>query len=577
MAQLPQGSFDDSLPTTIVKDISGGLNLQDGTLGIAPNETFSCMNVIGFPGRTIYIGGFGVYTTAGVTNGADGNWEFFDVNGAKHIIEWRGGNMYDTVNGVLVTIATNVYTPGQNIGRVDQNGILYWTTATQPLQQFNGSVNSPVIMGDAVGAVAIPSGTCLCSYAGSIIVGNPTISGVPNPGSFIGSNVNDPTNYVGANLTATGSNNFIQGLVSMGVAAGGVPPTNSIMVVGSEFLILAQGAFNAFKLNSVNVPMGCQDGNSIAYIPTGDLLGVVVYQGNDNQFWETNGITGDCISKKLLNWLNLTIQASKEANPTVRFSGSYNGRYQYYICDLGMNAMLVYRWEQKAWYYVSGWPSGFICQGTTGIGFPCNYIASNGSFTAATYLVGQDNINFGSSTPVISFNTPYMTANDSSMMKEWQSMYIEMNNLLPVAYNVYGQGMPYANLPLPTSNTLTLLNPLLTAAVMNNYGIWDESIWDEAIWGPGESTFPQQPYIASGMLVQSVPKSIWNPSGTTQPLRNAVISFNISWTNNGVTNAIPDFDIGAVRARYKPMGHLMVGGQQYSAQSGASGSSYPFS
>ena len=92
----------------------------------------------------------------------------------------------------------------------------------------------------------------------------------------------------------------------MGVAAGGVPPTNSIMIVGSEFLILAQGAVNALKLNSVNVPMGCQDGNSVAYIPTGDLLGAVIYLGNDNQFWETNGITGDCVSKQLLNWLNLT-------------------------------------------------------------------------------------------------------------------------------------------------------------------------------------------------------------------------------------------------------------------------------
>ena len=53
------------------------------------------------------------------------------------------------------------------------------------------------------------------------------------------------------------------------------------------------------------------------------------------------------------------------------------------------------------------------------------------------------------------------------------------------------------------------------------------------------------------MLVEAVPKSdMESLSATTQPLRNAVvISFNISWTNNGVANAIPDFDIGAVRAR----------------------------
>jgi hypothetical protein len=242
-----------------------------------------------------------------------------------------------------------------------------------------------------------------------------------------------------------------------------------------------------------------------------------------------------------------------------------------------MNAMLVYRWQQKAWYYINGWPSGFICQGTTGIGFPCNYIASNGNFTAATYIVGQDNINFGGVAPTIAFNTSYMTANDSSMMKEWQSVNIEMNNLLPNAYNVYAQGMSYLNVAIPTSNTLTFLNPLLQAALTQNSGIWDVSLWDNALWGPGESTFPQQPYVARGMLAQSVPKSIWNPYPTTQPLRNAAVTFNISWTSNGVANAVPDLDIGSVRSFYKPMGHLMVGGAQYSAESGASGSSYPFS
>lgn len=569
-------SLDDTLPEVSCPDISGGLNLQDGTLGLKPNQTFSCFNVIGFPGRTVYIGGFATYTTAGVSAGADGNWQFYDVNGAKHLIEWRGGNMYDTVNGVLTTIKIAIYQAGQNIGKIDQNGVLYWTTATVPLRAYNGTTEVGIVSSGATGSVAIPSGTCVCSYAGSIIVGNPTIAGSKNPGSFISSNVNDPTTYLGANLTTTGSNNFIQAMVPMGVASGGVPPTNSIMIVGSEFLILAQGPVNALKLNSVNVPMGCQDGNTVAYIPTGDLLGSVVYQGNDNQFWETNGITGDCISKQLLNWLNLTIQASKETNPTIRFSGSYNGRYQYYICDLGQNQQLVYRWQQKAWYYVSGWPSGFICEGTTGIGFPCNYISSNGSFAAAMYLVGQDNINFNGVSPVISFNTPYLHGGDTSDLKEFQWIYMEMNNLIPAAYNVVVTGLPFQGGLFPLSNTLLFPNPLLNQALQSNYGIWNVSLWNTGLWGPGESTFPQQPAVVSGMLVQAVPPSIWNPSGTTQPLRSAASTVNISWTNNGVVDAIPDFDVGRVYMPYKAMGHRMVGGALYSAQQGASGSSYPF-
>ena len=576
MAQLPQGAFDDSLPSVVMKDISGGLNLQEGAFNLASTETFSCMNVIGFPGRTIYVGGFAPYTTASVSAPADGNWQFYDVNEAKHLIEWRGGNMYDNVNGIVTLIASSIYIAGQNIGRIDQNGILYWCTATVTVQQFNGTANTPVVSSGDTGTGPIPTGTCMCSYAGSIVVGNPGFGADQNPGSFIPSNVNDPTSFITANLTETGGNNFIQAMVPMGVAAGGVPPTNSIMICGSEFLILAQGVVNQLKLNSVNVPMGCQDGNSVQYIPTGDLLGSVIYLGNDNQFWETNGITGDCISKKLLNWLNLTLQNSKASNPSIRFSGAYGARYQYYLCDLGMNQLLLYRWQQKAWYFVQGWPSGFYCNGTTGIGFPANYVSNTtSSFTYGIYQVGQDNIAFNGVQPSIFFNTAYMHANDPSMMKEWQYLELSMNNIIPAVYQVTATGLPYEQVPAPVSNPLTFLNPLLITMLEANYGIWNQSLWDHAVWGPGSSTSPQQPYPASGMLVQSVPETVWNPV-TTQPLRSSAVSFNISWTSNGVANAIPDFDILNLQARYKTMGHLMVGGQQYSAESGASGSSYPF-
>lgn len=575
MAQATK-SLDDTLPSVLVKDISGGMNTQDGAFSIASTETFSCQNIISFLGRNIYIGGFFAYATALINAAADGNWQFYDINKAKHIIEWRGGNMYDTVNGAISLIASTAYSPGEDIGRVDQDGILYWTTESVTLQQYDGATNTPVVDSQQTGSVSIPSGTYLCSYAGSIVVANPTINGVKNPGSFLPSNVNDPTTFIGANLTATGTNNFIQALVPMGVAAGGVPPTNSIMVIGSQFCILAQGPVNALRLNSVNIPMGCQDGNSVQYIPTGDLLGAVIFLGNDNQYWETNGITGDCITKKLLAWLNTTVELSKETNPLQRFSGAYNTYYQYYICDLGMNQQLVYRWQLKAWYYVSGWPSGFYCNGTNGIGVPVNYVSSADTNTPAVYLVGQSNISFGGVLPSIFFHTAYMHANDPSMMKEWQWADLSMNDLIPSAYTVVATGLPHAQTPAPISNALTFLNPSIIAMIQSNAGIWDQSIWDQSYWGQGQTTAPQSPYVASGMLVQNVPANKWGKA-TTQPLRSEAASFKISWTANGVENATPEFDILEFRSRYKPMGHLMVGGQQYSAESGASGSGYPFS
>jgi hypothetical protein len=351
------GDFDTALPILKMADISAGLNTQDGILQLPSNQTPACSNVFGFNNRTLYVGGYNSYTALDTGVQGDGGWQFYDQNGAKHLIAWAGGNMYDTVNGVKTTIATSCYIAGQNIGKIDQNGLLYWSTLTVPIQVYNGSTTVPVVMNPVtVGAGPIPASDYLTSYAGSIIAANPVIGGVANPGSILGSDVNDPTSFVTANLTATGSNNYIRFLIPMGVANVGIPPTSSVMVGGSSALILAQGAFNSFKLADVNVPQGCKDGQSAQYIPTGDLLGAVIYLGNDNQFWLTDGITGDCVSYQNLDYFNGLIQTSLQDDVLQKFCGGYNSRYQYYICDLGTNMQLIYRWRQKAWYLVNGWP-----------------------------------------------------------------------------------------------------------------------------------------------------------------------------------------------------------------------------
>lgn len=577
MARLGGTGSDDTMPAVTVRDIAAGLNTHDGILNLPPNMTFSSANVIAFEGRTLYIGGFSEIVAAGIATGADASQQFYDANGGKHILEWRGGNLYDTVNGVLTTIGTAVYDPGSAIGHADQGGILYWCTNNVPLQACNGVTTVPVVSSSKVGAVAIPTGTYLTFYAGSLIVANPGIGGVQNPGSILPSNVNDTTTFIGANLTATGANNFLQAMISMGVAAGGVPPTNSVMLLGSQSLILAQGPVNSFKLNSVNIPMGCQDGNSAQYIPTGDLLGVVIFLGNDNQFWMTNGITGECVTSKLLDFLNVTIEQNKEINPNQRFSGCYNARYQYYLCDLGQNLQMAFRWKNKAWYQVVGWPSGFYCNGTTGVGFPANYVASSSSTTSpGMYLTGQDNTSFNGITPSIFFQTGYQTAGDESMMKEWQYVNLTMNNQIPTAYQVTAIGIANSGNTNPVSNPLVFLNPTAIAAVMSPYATWDVSKWDQGLWGPGLTSQPQTPFIAQGLFTAPVPVTPWTAPGLTQPLRSSAVTFKIAWTTNGVANAIPNFDIFNFKVRYKEMGRLMVGGAQYSNESGTSGTAFPF-
>lgn len=568
MAQKTKGVFDDALATLPMLDIQGGMNTQDGALSLASNETPMCNNVIGFPGRTIYVGGYNLLTGLPSGDTGDGGWQFYDINNAKHIIAWAGGNMFDTVNGIQTLIASGVYNGGQNIGRGDANGVLYWCTATTPLQMYDGATNSAVISSGDTGAVAIPTGTCLCIYAGSVVIGNPGIGGFANPGSIIASNVNDPTTFLGTTLTATGENNFVQFLIPMGVSAAGVPPTSSIMIGGKQTLILAQGPVNSFKLNDVNVPQGCQDGNSAQYIPTGDLLGAVIYLGNDNQWWNTNGISGDCITKKILDFCNLTIQANIQENVVQRFWGAYNARYQYYLCDLGQNQQLIYRWQTKAWYLIQGWPSGAYINGTTGIGFPTNYSVANGVNSPGVYQVGQDSESFGGVIPNIFFQTPYLHANTKTITKEWQWFNLLMNNTVPAAYQVVATGLSTQNGFTPITNPLVFMNPEFAVA-LGNTGIWDVSKWDQAIWGGGETFTTQMPYNAAGMLTVPVPADgEWVLFDTTQPLRSPAVSFKISWTNGGNANALPGFDILGAETRYKQMGHYTTGGPLYSAESG---------
>jgi len=580
MAAKTKGVLDDALPILKIPDISGGLNTQDGILDLASNQTFACQNVIGFPKRTIYAGGYELYTALDTGVDGDGGWEYFDSNGAKHLIAWAGGNMYDTVNGTKTTIATNCYIAGQNIGKIDQNGMLYWSTLTVPIQVFNGVTTTPVVSSGGVGVGPIPASDYLCSYAGSIIAANPVISGTQYVGAIIGSNVNDPTSFVTANLTQCGNDNYIRFLIPMGVAAAGIPPTGSIMIGGSIDLILAQGAFNSFKLNEVNLPQGCKDGQSAQYIPTGDLFGAVVYLGNDNQYWWTNGVSGECISLQNLDYFNSLIQSALQYDVLQKFWGGYNAQYQYYYCDLGQNNQLAYRWRQKAWYYLQGWPSGPIINGTSGLGFPTNYTVANQfgalGVAAGVYATGQPNAFMGGSIPAIFYNTAYMHANDPSMTKEWQWATLLMNNVFPASYNVYAVGLANATGHIPVSNTLQFSNPQLINFMAQ--AEWDVSKWDVGVWGSGGGYETQMPYPASGMLSEPVAASVWLPNGANQPLRSSAVSFNISWTNGGIASALPSFDVLGFDTRFKPMGHYTTGGAQYSAESGANnfGTSYPF-
>lgn len=568
MTKKQQGVLDDSLPGLKITDYSGGLNTMEGAFNLSSNETPDCQNVIGFPGRCLYVGGTNNITAlAAIENNGDGGIQFYDNNNNKHIVAWVNGNMYETVNGIKTLIATAIYTPGQNIGRTVLDSILYWSTINVPMRQYDGTTEGPVITSAAVGSVAIPASNYLCTFAGSIIAANPVIAGSPNPGSIIPSNVNDPTTFLGANQSTLGNNNFIQALIPMSTAAGGIPPTSSIMCLGTVGLVLAQGAVNALKLQNINYPIGCQDGNSVVYIPTGDILGNVIYLGTDNQFHESNGITTKMISSKILNLMNALISNSLALNVRQRFSGTYNKNLHYYLCDMGSNVQIVYKWTRmpddsikSGFFRINGWPSGMYFDGTSGNGLPTNYVVSSGSLAAGVYQVGIDGVNFNGIQPVVYYATPYMHAGDISMMKEWQWINLTFNCILPTSYMITPTGLTNSANVTIAGNVATFNSP---TNLSNSGGVWDASQWDNALWANIPALPTQLPAIDSIMTTATAVDGLGNTINC--PLRSSAVSYKIAW--NPITPIIAaNFDITNFGIRYLNMGHYMTGGSVGSAE-----------
>lgn len=569
MAQITKGVLDDALPTVKILDFTGGLNTMEGAFSLSTSETPACQNVLGFPGRALYIGGTNNDTPLPAGSKGDGGKQFYDANNNKHVIVWANGNMYDTVNGTQVLIASNVYIPGQNIGRTvagdasNLTGILYWSTLTVPMRFYDGAVEGPVVTSGAAGSVAIPASDYLCTYAGSVIAANPVIAGSKNPGSLIPSNTNDPTTFIGANLAALGNNNVIKALIPMSVEAGGIPPTSSIMCVGALGLVLAQGPTTALKLQNINYPIGCQDGNSVVYIPTGDLLGNVVYLGTDNQFHESNGITTKLISEKILNLMNVLISNALASNVAQRFSATYNKEFHYYVCDMGQDIQMAYKWTQLSdgsthagFFMINGWPSGVYFDGTSGNGLPTNYVAANSGQADGLYEVGLDGTNFNGTQPVIFYNTPFLHANDVSMMKEWQWCNLSFNNQLQTQYTIDSVGMTNSQNVTPVGNQIVFGAPINQASAGSG-AIWDQSNWDNSFWA-GLPTLPSQgPVVDSKMLTAPVVDGYGNQ--VNMPLRSPSVSFKISWKPIN-SKSVAYYDITNFSTRYKTMGHYMAGG-----------------
>lgn len=564
MAQKLRGTSDDNLAEIKVQDFIGGLNTMNGPLVLASNETPDAQNCFGVPGRLIYCGGYIQSCTQ--PHPADAAAEFYDVNQIRHEVMWGGGNMYDVTGSTAVLIKSGAYTTGQQVAHQDLGGILYYTTKTVPLRQWDGTTEMATPNGGGTGIVPPPSGTALAAFAGSLIMGNPTIvSGGTTyyPGGFIYCNVNDPTRWNGANLNQLGSNEFIQWIIPLGVSAAGVPPTGSIMFGCMNQIFVYSGPLNNLTQHIVNSPVGAFDPNSAVFIPSEDLFPGVVFIGSDTQFWRTNGIITECVSKKIQNDVYSVVQNAIQMSATQRFFGAYNNQWHYYICDMGNNEQFAYRWSDRSWWAFNGWPSGALITGHDPTGFTVVYSASNSATVpVAFYELGLAQTNFNGSPPVIYYTTPYLHGNAPGLEKDWFWVTLDTLNNFDT-YQIQATTLPRSDNSVLVSQPLMMNNPTSSGESSGDL-IWDVGNWDEANWA-GFPSLGNQPAINSGMFSVAVPASEWIPYATTQPLRSGAITIKISWVPNNLT---PAMDITAIETRFNPRGRKTVGGQLYQAQSG---------
>jgi len=572
VAKKVAGNLDDSLTDIRITDFSGGLNTFNGPLTLASNETPQCQNVLGFPGRLLYNGGYNLEATLPATSNPDNDWEFYDVNNIKHHIVWANGNMYDTASGTSVLIATAVYTAGQPIGRIDQFGILYWISTNVNLQQYNGTTNTTVTSSGGAGNSGPPNGgTYLTSFAGSLICANPKYSGVVNVGAYIYCNVNDPTTWLGANIYNFGQNQYIEWLVPMGVSAAGVPPSGGFIAGCAINLFLVEGPLNSATVRIVNCPVGAKEPNSAQFLPAGDQLGAVTFLAADGQIWQSNGLSAKCISLKILNLVYNLVQNAVTQNPSGTFFGCYNERYQYYLIDMQNGQQLAYRWQTEAWFYFQGWPSGCFMNGHDSNGYPVNLVAAKNISTVSPgmYTLGVDGALYGTAPPSIFYSTPYLHGGQPGLMKEYQWVELDMLNNYNT-YTVQGTTLATSGNVTQSSNLLTFSAPAVAGAQSTGSALWGSGIWGTSIWGGTGTPFLSPPCTVKGMLSVTVPvgSSVWANKISTQPLRSNAVSFTIAWAMSSSVSGLPAFDITGFCARIAPRGRKPIGGTGYSAQSG---------
>jgi hypothetical protein len=553
MPSIVKGPLEDALQQLNISDMSGGLATAPGPLALGPNQTPNSLNIFAYEGQLFFRGGY--LTFCSLPAAADAAFTYVDTLGAQHLMIWSDGNLYDCRTGAAVLVATAVYTPGEQVGHCILNGTMYWATLTVPLRQYVGSTNTegPVANGGGTGTVPPPAANFLVTYAGSIVAVYPVPLGVPEPSSFMWSDVNDPTTWYASAIQTVGSNDgsictfaILMGVVPGGVTTEGIPATRQLLVgKDKENLFLYQGVLGTLTENAVPVPVGAVDAYSAVYIPTKEGIGAVMFLGNDGQMYLTNGNSAVPASNDIKNLVYQLFSTARGVNPQQRFNAVYNPQWQYYLIDFGNNTQLAYQWTTGAWWLFQGWPSGAYINALSQEGLPLLYVAAQGASTTGMYSIGLSQQNDNGNIITAFYTSPWLHGGAPEREKIFDR-YCQFMQNVGVRYVVTATTTPRADGSVQTSDGMLMDDAAYAgSAASANALIWGQGLWGVNVWG-GSTSSLAQPYAMSqrnGRFQVYTEGTKWMPPGPV-PLRGNAIQVTIAW-NGGVSDfRLSGFNIG---------------------------------
>lgn len=243
-------TIEDNYSRIQITDFQGGLATAIGALSLQNNQFAACRNIIPMIGRVLFRGGWDIYAT--IPAAADAAFRFTDQNGNQHFVVWAGGSVYDVVGGGASLVEGAIYTAGQNIGAVADDGVLYWSTGQPnpvPIRYWNPVLGTTgQLPGNLMpsGAVDPPASDFLLMVNGSIVAlaptwGSPSGPDVYQPVVFCWSNVNAPDTWIATNSQQVGSRDGgrLEYARNFGVSDVGVSPERKLLMFRNDFGVWA--------------------------------------------------------------------------------------------------------------------------------------------------------------------------------------------------------------------------------------------------------------------------------------------------------------------------------------------------